>query len=544
MRIPPALPLASFLWVACIALSCATVAVAAVDHAPVLNVRECGAAADGKTVCTVALQSAIDRAAAAGGGTVYFPAGCYLSGTLVLKSHVTLHLDDGATLLGSPDQKDYPALPNVVRSYTDHYVRQALLAGENLEHVTLRGRGTIDGNGGAFHWKEYLNRPFVIRLVQCHDVLVEGLTLQASPMWMQHYLACDRVQIRGLRVFNHGGYNSDGMDLDACHDVAVSDCFIDTDDDALCLKSTLDRACENVTVTNCVLSSHANAFKLGTESHGGFRNIAFTNSAILSPRFTKATYGIDRGLGGIALETVDGGRTENLTITNITIQGVNVPLFVRLGNRARPIAADGPKPPMGSMRNVSISHIIATRTGRVGCSITGLPDAPVQNVSITDVNLEFEGGGKREWTGKEVPERADAYPESKMFGDLPAYGFYSRHVDGLKLEGVRLATLSPDARHAIVCDDVRDFELVGLNVPVVAGSAEIVRFINVVDAMVRGARLRQPAEVFLKLDGERSGDVVLLANDFTKVGRLVVPGAGVAAGAWTETGNATRSSRR
>ena len=323
------------------------------------NVRDDGAVADGKTLCTAALQRSIDRCAEAGGGTVFFPAGTYLSGTLVLKSNVTLELDAGATLLGSSDPKHYPPREPAVPSYTDNYVRQALIAGENLVNVGLRGRGTIDGNGGAFRWKEYRDRPYVIRLVQCQDVHIEGLTLRDSPMWMQHYLACDRVRIHRLRVFNHVTYNNDGLDIDGCHDVTISDCIFDTDDDALCLKSTLDRACENVVITNCVLSSHCNAFKLGTESNGGFKNITFNNCVILSPRFSEPIYGIRRGMGGIALEMVDGGQLENITVSNIVISGVNVPIFLRLGNRARPFLPDGAKPGMG-LRNVTIGNIVAT----------------------------------------------------------------------------------------------------------------------------------------------------------------------------------------
>jgi polygalacturonase len=503
------------------------------------NVRDDGAVADGQTLCTAFLQRTIDRCAAAGGGTVVFPAGTYLSGTLVLKSHVTLHLEAGATLRGSADPKDYPPHRPAVRSYTDNYVQQALIVGENLERVALTGRGTIDGNGGAFRWKEYLNRPYVIRLVKCTDVLVEGLTLRDSPMWMQHYLACDRLRFHGLRVYNHVTHNNDGLDLDGCHDVVVSDCIIDADDDALCLKSTLDRACENVTITNCVLSSHCNAFKLGTESNGGFKNITFSNCAIVSPRYSRNINGTARGHCGVALECVDGGHLENITVSNVTITGVNVPLFLRLGHRARPFLPDGPKPAVGTFRNVILSNIVATRTGRIGCSITGLPGSNVENVTLANVSFEFEGGGARELTANAVPERPDAYPESRMFGDLPAYGLYCRHVRGLRITGLRLHTLAPDSRHAVVCDDVRELELESLNAGVSGGAAPLLRFINVGDAVVRGTRPRDPLEVLLQLEGGTTRNVLLTGNDLTTVGRLLDVAADVPAGAWREAGNTT-----
>ena len=208
--------------------------------------------------------------------------------------------------------------------------------------------------------------------------------------------------------------------------------MIDSDDDALCLKSTLERACKNVTVSNCVLSSHANAIKMGTESNGGFQNITITNCTICSPRYSQVTYGCQRGLAGIALEIVDGGDLDGVVLSNIAMRGVTVPIFIRLGNRARPFKPGMPKPEVGRFRNVSLNNIVATGVSNVGCSITGLPQHPVENVTFRDIRIEFEGGGSRAEAGKQVPEKADSYPESTMFGVLPAYGFYCRHARGLK----------------------------------------------------------------------------------------------------------------
>lgn len=502
--------------------------VAALGAAPAsFNVRDHGAVGDGTTLCTAALQRTIDRAAEAGGGTVWVPAGTYLTGTLELRNNITLHLEPGATLLGSTNPKDYPIRPSVEPSYTDNYVRQALIAGENLRNVGVRGGGTIDGNGAAFRWKEYRDRPYAIRLVRCTDVVIEGIALRNSAMWMQHYLACDRVRIQGIRVFNHATYNNDGIDIDGCHDVAINDCMIDSDDDALCLKSTLDRACENVTVTNCVLSSHANAFKMGTESNGGFKNVTFSNCVILSPRFSQAIYGVQRGMGGIALEIVDGGHLENIAINNVTIRGINVPIFLRLGNRARPIGPNAPKPAQGTFRNVTISNIVATAAGRVGCSVTGLPGAFVENVTLSNLHLEFEGGGKRELADREVPERAEAYPESRMFGDLPAYGLYFRHARGVSVRDVRLATREPDARHAVMCDDVTDLEIANLSFAGAAGAAALVRLNDVADAVVRNCRIRGAADTFMKVAGAATDDVVLSGNDSDRAGQPVEVGPGV-----------------
>ncbi|MHC4435497.1 MAG: hypothetical protein ACYTBS_27015, partial [Planctomycetota bacterium] len=173
---------------------------------------------------------------------------------------------------------------------------------------------------------------------------------------------------------------------------------------------------------NCVVSSHCNAIKMGTESGGGFQNITVTNCTICSPRYSKVTYGRQRGLAGLALEIVDGGTLDRVAISNVVMKGVSVPIFMRLGNRARQYGSGGRQPGVGTFRNVVVNNIVATEVSSVGCSITGLPGHPVENVSLSNVKLTFEGGGTREDASREIPEKAASYPESTMFGTLPAYG--------------------------------------------------------------------------------------------------------------------------
>ncbi len=526
------------------ALVWTSLTVSAPAAAPVVDVRDFGAKPDGKTLCTQAIQAAVDRCAAAGGGTVYFPPGTWLTGTIRLKSHVTLLLDSGCVLLGSPNPADYPEKLPKVRSYTDRYVRQSLIAGEDLEDIAICGRGTIDGNGAAFRWKDYKNRPYLIRFVNCRDVRVEGVTLRNSAMWMQHYLACDRVRISGIRVWNHVTYNNDGLDIDGCHDVTVSNCILDSDDDALCLKSTLDRACENVTISNCVLSSHCNAIKMGTESCAGFQNIAITNCTILSPRYSKPIYGRERGLAGVALEIVDGGKMDRVVVSNLAIRGVTVPIFLRLGNRARRFRPDMPKPPVGSLQNVSVSNIVASGTASIGCSITGVPGHPVENVTLRDINLGFEGGGTAEQADQTVPEKEAHYPESTMFGTLPAYGFYCRHVRGLRFENVRLRTTKPDRRHALVCEDVADLVIDGLDAPGRTDARPLIRLTQTQDVLIRGCRPQSALDTFLQLTGDRTTRVVLTGNDLRRAKRVAAVGPEVPPGALVELTNTLREAEK
>jgi polygalacturonase len=404
-------------------------------------VQEFGASGDGRKLDTGAIQSAIDNCAKAGGGTVWFPAGLYRSGTLKLKSRVNLHLAEGSRLQGSTDLADYPVTVAAFRSYTDNYTDKSLLYGENLDSVSITGAGTIDGSGAAFKGP-YKVRPFLIRFVSCRNITLRDITIENSPMWVQHYLACDDVHLSGLRVRSRVNANNDGIDIDCCDRVRISDCDISSGDDAIVLKSTAARPCRDVVVSNCVLSSACNAFKLGTETNGGFQNIAVSNCTVYDTR-----------LAGIALEIVDGGTLDGVVVSNMAMRNVHAPLFVRLGDRARPFKEGDASPGVGSLGNVVIQSVHASGAGITGCALTGLPGHPIRDITLRDISIVSAGGGTETDAKRRIPESADRYPEYSMFGTLPAHGLYIRHARGTVLENVRCSTSAPDARPAIVRDD-------------------------------------------------------------------------------------------
>ena len=266
--------------------------------------------------------------AEAGGGIVSFPAGTYLTGTLFLRSRITCHLEAGAILLGSTDLRDYPAQTPEFRSYTDvNYVDKSLLYAENLRDIAIVGRGTIDGQGeaDAYRKKPYKERPYLIRMIECQNVTVKDITLRDSPMWVQHYLACVNVNIDGITVHSIVNQNNDGIDIDCCDRVRISNCDIVSGDDAIVLKSTAPRPCQRVTISNCTISSHCNALKCGTESTGGFKDITISNCTVYDTR-----------LGGLALELVDGGILDRVSVSNITMTNTGGAIFIRLGNRVGP----------------------------------------------------------------------------------------------------------------------------------------------------------------------------------------------------------------
>ena len=195
----------------------------------------------------------------------------------------------------------------------------------------------------------------------------------------------------------------------------IANCDIRSGDDAIVLKSSLDRPCRNVVITNCTISSRCSAFKLGSETNGGFENIVLSSCAIY-----------DTGNSGIALELVDGGTLERVSVSNVTMHNTRNAIFIRLGNRARPFKEGAPKPGMGRLRHVRISNVQAIGADPVGCCITGLPDHPVEDIALDNVSIQFAGGGKPKFAHRDVPELEKEYPEYWIFGRLPAYGFFCR----------------------------------------------------------------------------------------------------------------------
>ena len=477
-----------------------------------------GAKPDGATLCTAAIQKAIEQCASNGGGTVRLSAGTWLTGTIFLRSHVTLQLDAGCTLLGSTNCNDY--LHHKADGPPDAApVVHDLIVGDKLEHVAIRGGGKIDGNGSV--WRDPKGRrPKAILLSSCRDVLVESIHIESTGSWAQHYRDCDRVTLRGITVFNHASFNNDGLDVDSCRDVTITGCDIDSDDDALCLKSGSDRPCENVTISDCKVSSHCNDLKMGTETGGGFRNIKISHCTVSSPKRSKVIYGKQRGLAGIALEIVDGGTMDGVSISNVAIEGVSAPIFIRLGNRARIYKPATAMPGVGTLQNISLRNITARGCSALGCAIAGIPDHPVRNVTLENIQLGFEGGEGRDALAKPVPERAEKYPECKMFGTLPAWGFYCRHVSGLSLRSVQLRTDQPDLRHAFVCDDAEDVTLDKLDAPFSAGAAPIIRLVQTRNFLLRGSHPDAPGGTLLSLEGGATRRVVLRDNDLSRVGKV------------------------
>lgn len=488
------------------------------------NVSDYGAVGDGKTLNTEAIQNAIDDSFIKGGGKVVIPAGAFLTGSLDLRSNVELHISNGAVLLGSTDIKNYKRRVPELESYNDIFLEHALIYAEKQKNIAITGKGTIDGQGEAFvvatkkKPDRYKNRPFVIRFVQCENVRVEDVTMMNSAMWMQQYLACEDVFIDGIRVINHANKNNDMIDIDGSKNVIMQNCIGDTDDDALTLKSTSEYPTENVTITNCVISSHVNAIKFGTESIGGFRNITISNIVIKPSGDRDPIYGFPDGLSGITLATVDGGALEGVLIDNIRIEGTQVPIYLRRGNRGRTVREGYESKPPGNYEGVKISNVVATGiTSPVGCSITGIPGYPVKNISLNNISIEFPGGVTLEEANKEIPELEGHYPESTKWGTLPSYGFFVRHAENIKFDNISLSYRKKDLRPAMIFDDVGNLTLSKITVQAEDNTEALLKFINVIDADIINSESIGEVPLFLSIQGKKSDRINLIGNDLSNV---------------------------
>lgn len=471
----------------------------------VYDVREFGARGDGKNLDTPAINKAIEAAAAAGGGTVNFPAGTYLSVSIRLRSNITLQLNQGATILAAepvPGKVEYDLPePNEWDMYQDFghsHWQNSLIWGIGLENVSIVGPGLINGKGltrrspRARRVSQPGDRPVTLGgetgarpqspLGEDDDPKVmNGLGNKAISLKLSR-----NVLLRDFSILNGGHFallatgvdnltidnvkvdtNRDGFDIDASRNVRISNCSVNTpNDDAIVLKSSYAlgyaRATENVTITNCLVSGYdigslldgtfkrnvkeapdrdgpTGRIKFGTESNGGFKNITISNIVFDHCR-------------GLALETVDGGLLEDVTITNITMRDVsNSPIFLRLGRRMRGPAGA----PVGQLRRVNISNIVAYNADpRYASIVAGIPGHAIEDVRLSNIRIFYRGGGRKELADLQPPERETNYPEPSMFGEIPAYGFYVRHVKGISLNNVEVSYLNDEFRPPFVLDDV------------------------------------------------------------------------------------------
>ena len=454
----------------------------------VLDVRAFGARGDERTIDTPAINQAIETAASAGGGVVFFPAGSYLCYSIHLRSNVSLYLGPGATIVAADSPQSGaggydPPEPNAWDKYQDFghsHWHNSLIWGEDLTNISIVGPGRIWGRGLSRGERDAVLASGVgnksISLKNCRNVLLRDISILHGGHFAILATGVDNLTIDNLTIDT----NRDAIDVDCCRNVRISNCSVNSPwDDGICLKSSYGlgaaRSTDHVTVTNCYVTGgyeegtlldgsykrigvgynapRNGRIKLGTESNGGFRNISISNCVIDDCR-------------GIALETVDGGLLEDVAISNITMREVtDVPFFLRLGRRMR-----GPEGvPIGQLRRVSISNVVASSANaRQAAIISGIPEREIEDLRFSHVYVLHPGGGTEQDATVDPPEIADAYPDPNRFGVIPAYGFFIRHAKGIVMRDVEVRTMQPDLRGAFVLDNVEavDFSHIKLRSPV------------------------------------------------------------------------------
>ena len=439
------------------------------DNLPLLDVvKDFGADNSGLKITTVQIQNAVDSCSKLGVARIYFPKGVYLIGTVILKSGVHIELNKDAKILGSTDVSDYQIIKPTYKNNTDLQVDKSLFYAENVDGISITGKGIIDFQGDSPIYFNTGNndprRPFGIRIVSSKNIYLNGLMLWNSAQWMQHYLNCENLLIENLNVFNHAHQNNDGLDIDGCRNVYVRNCRVDSDDDAICLKSNGPSPCENILIENCTASSHCNALKLGTETTGGFKNIIYRNCKVIqSVTGHHFVNGAETSRSAITLIITDGGKMENVWLNNIEAEGCIAPIFVTLGNRSRKHTAGVPVPKIGTINNIKISNFSATAAGPESSSITGLNnDYRISNVTLENIHIEIttpgNSGDRDIDMVKLLREKKPQYPSPHTFGNLASYGFYFRYLDGLKTSNITFDLKCDDPRDAIIVEDCKGVE--------------------------------------------------------------------------------------
>lgn len=487
------------------------------------DAREFGVVGDGATLNTTAIQNAIDAVGKGGGGRLTFPApGRYLTGTIFLKDNVTLEISEGATLLGSKQFGDYSVDVGHC-PYIGEEIDLVLIYARKAKNIGLTGHGTINGNSdnskGLLAPDGRKQRPMMVRFEDCSEVRVDQLTFINCFSWCSHFARCNDIHVDGLNIFNH---RQDGIDLESCKGVVISNCNIKAGDDAIAILSNRQIPCRNVTITNCILQSVFAGVRLGPLSQGDIANITVTNCMISHCSG-----------GGIKIAMLEGGEIRNCLFTNLSMDSVVAPIVVMLvGDYAQTDNPQHPKIPLGKISHLSFSHIIGTASGGLNKrpdhqSVMFLHGHPRQNleaISLSDIDLVMTGGGTAQHAADREMVDADSpqitgrggWPEHREWGVSPSAGVYARHVRGLSLDRIRLSTAAPDLRPPVLLRDSSDISISGFGItnPDTAVPSRIT-LRDCQEAIITGCQDHRGGAAFLGLEGTKNDHISLQDNSLS-----------------------------
>jgi polygalacturonase len=426
------------------------------SQAEIYNVLDFGAKADGKTIDTEAVQKAIDECTANGGGTVLVPSGkTVMIGTIYLKDYVTLHIENGGTLMGSPDYGDYTEDTHKQMYKNEPHMNRCLIFARGARSFAIEGYGTIDGNGYTNNFSRGTGRPMLIRFIDCKDIHLKDITLINPASWVSAWLYCDEIVVEGIRIHSRVNGNGDGLDFDGCTNVRVSNCSFDTSDDSICLQASLpDKPCKDIVISNCIFCSKWAGMRIGLLSRGDFESVTVTNCTF---------YDIQDS--GLKIQMNEGGEMKNMVFSNLVMRNVPRPVFMTFCQQRACVDAPEEMYPMNAMHSFIFRGIVvdnAEMDKNSAFFLTGMPGHYIENVILSDIQMTVSGGGTDEDAGREIKEYTletldGWWPEFYNVGTLPAHGIFLRHMKDVHVSNVHIKKVSEDARPAVVFDDVVDW---------------------------------------------------------------------------------------
>jgi polygalacturonase len=481
------------------------------------NVADYDAVGDGQTLDTRAIQVAIDACARAGGGTVFVPAGKYVTGSISLRDDITLYLDAGATLLGSENPADYPIIAARWEG-AEQKTYAPLITGDGSRNIAVAGRGTIDGRG-ALWWKMHREktldypRPRLISFTNCANIVIEGITATNSPSWTINPVRCENVMVDKVTIINPPDTpNTDGINPDSCRNVHISNCHVDVGDDCVTIKSGTEVAgrenlspCENITITNCTMVHGHGGVVIGSEMSGSVRNVVISNCVFM---------GTDRGIR-LKARRGRGGVVEDIRVTNIVMQDVLCPftmnLYYHIGMKGNKDIADKRPQPVTEgtprFRRIHFSHITVRNAQYAAGFLYGLPEMPVEDISFSDISISMSPNAQAG-----APDMADDIEP------MQRTGFFVRNARGLRLHNVEVANQFGPALMIADAADV-DISASGTRTPVV--DAPVILMQNVDGAFVHGCRASLGTGIFLQVEGKNTKEIALRSNHLVHAKRSV-----------------------
>lgn len=474
------------------------------------SVVDYGAKSSLTELSTVAIQKAIDDCTLNGGGTVVFPKGNYTVGTLFLKSNVTLQLEPYANIYGSGNIEDYADVP---MGTEEPHFSKCLFYAKGAENITILGHPRSEINGKGYLFKHSHERPKLFRIENSKNISFEEAVIKNSGSWCMYFKEVDGLKIHKSAVYNKENKNNDGIDIDGCSNVSITDTNIQVEDDAICLKSSIDKITENIYVANCTVSSYWASLKFGTASKSGFKNVKVENCQFFDSRH-----------GAVKLLAVDGAVLEDVEISNIKMYNCGGPIFVRLGNRGRDYSESikqvhdpNAKPegrPVGKIRNVTFKNIEGRLTGRMdppteGIMLTGIPGHPIENITLENIHFSYTGFGAVGTRNNKIAEDEARYPEQLFFGSLPSYGMYVRHVDGLKVKNLTMELRDKDDRPALVLDDVHKSQFSDLQLSQGSSEEPTIMITNSSNVAFDFVNVINAPKVLMEIRGEGSKSISL-----------------------------------